>query len=465
MTEKQLRFVNLSSSDLNNLIEKKKKSVNTIRVISSSVSVLRSFCDETGRDVSDLYAIPKSELQEFLKVFYGGLRSADGEAYAKRSMISIRHGLQKYFMKKRKIDIVNDSDFKEANTVFLAMCAKIKKEGKGAVVHKEPITRSDLQKLYMFFNVETAQGLQDKVFVHYMLYFCNRGRENLIGLRISDFSTGTDSEGRRFIFKQRDHATKNHKDDESNSQGGRMYELKDQPHCPYSSFVTYIEKLNKDLDVLWQRPSNKSQLKYDKVAVGKNTLAEKMKNLSKNAGLSKIYTNHCLRATSITELDRSGFEARHITSISGHQSESSIRSCSAHVCDEKKMDMAMSISRAIMGDSVLAEKTKNVLGLSTNPAAVLPPQNADGEDDITFEDIDFLEITNSQEQHMLETVFTSETRKTSVNREIIHVPVDSRNAPLLSKHEEKENRNLKFQHAAPVMNFHGSTVNVHYHYY
>ena len=93
-------------------------------------------------------------------------------------------------------------------------------------------------------------------------------------------------------------------------------------------------------------------MKFDKVAVGKNTLAQKMRTHSKKAKLSKIYTYHCLRATSITELDRSGFEARHIMSISGHQSESSIRSYSAHVCDSKKLDMAMSISKAITGDSV-----------------------------------------------------------------------------------------------------------------
>lgn len=48
-----------------------------------------------------------------------------------------------------------------------------------------------------------------------------------------------------------------------------------------------------------------------------------MKKSFEKAGLSNINTNHCLCATSITELNRSGFEALHIMSISGHQSESS----------------------------------------------------------------------------------------------------------------------------------------------
>jgi hypothetical protein len=60
------------------------------------------------------------------------------------------------------------------------VCAKIKKEGKGAVVHKEPVARQDLQKLYTSFYLETSEGLQNKV--------CNRGRENLRELEISDFA-------------------------------------------------------------------------------------------------------------------------------------------------------------------------------------------------------------------------------------------------------------------------------------
>ena len=53
-----------------------------------------------------------------------------------------------------------------------------------------------------------------------------------------------------------------------------------------------------------------------------------MKKISKEADLSKIYSNHSTRATAVTILDKSGFEARHIMSASGHRSESSIRSYS-----------------------------------------------------------------------------------------------------------------------------------------
>ena len=53
-----------------------------------------------------------------------------------------------------------------------------------------------------------------------------------------------------------------------------------------------------------------------------------MKKVSKEADLSKTYSNHSIRATTVTILDKSDFEARHIMSVSAHRSGSSIQSYS-----------------------------------------------------------------------------------------------------------------------------------------
>jgi hypothetical protein len=53
-----------------------------------------------------------------------------------RSMISMRYGIQKYFIKKCEIDGVNDNEFKKkVNEVFYALCAKL---GKGQLFTKNP---------------------------------------------------------------------------------------------------------------------------------------------------------------------------------------------------------------------------------------------------------------------------------------------------------------------------------------
>jgi len=65
-----------------------------------------------------------------------------------------------------------------------------------------------------------------------------------------------------------------------------------------------------------QRPkrnvSTSEDIWYDNVVVGEGALGEKMKNISREAKLSKCYTNHPIRATAVTILDKSGFEARHV---------------------------------------------------------------------------------------------------------------------------------------------------------
>lgn len=73
-----------------------------------------------------------------------------------------------------------------------------------------------------------------------------------------------------------------------------------------------------------------------------------MKVLSEKYKLSKSYTNHSLRATTITLLDEEGFEARHIMSISGHKSETSIKHYS-RTGESKKRMIAETISNKILG--------------------------------------------------------------------------------------------------------------------
>ena len=163
-----------------------------------------------------------------------------------------------------------------------------------------------------------------------MLYFCRRGRQNLRQLKKSDFSFNTDSTGARYVSKATDELTKNRREDDEGFDGGLMYE-KPGPNCPVVSFELYLSHLNPLNEFLFQRW-------FDNMVVGERTLGEKMKNISREAKLSKCYTNHSIRATAVTILDKSGFEARHIMAVSGHKNEASIRSYSkTDICTKKKM--------------------------------------------------------------------------------------------------------------------------------
>ena len=118
-----------------------------------------------------------------------------------------------------------------------------------------------------------------------------------------------------------------------------------------SSFYNIdLSKLNDECDCLFQTPKQnhpKSGPWYTKTPMGKNTLGNMMKSLSHNAKLSKKYTNHCIRTTSIRILDKEGFDDREICQVSGHNNQSSLASYTGRVSGNQKMNMSDAISRAI----------------------------------------------------------------------------------------------------------------------
>ena len=71
-----------------------------------------------------------------------------------------------------------------------------------------------------------------------------------------------------------------------------------------------------------------------------------MKTISVEYKLSKVYTNHCIRSTAVSILDKNNFEARHIMRVSGHKSETSIRSYSRQLTECKRKEILHTLSSA-----------------------------------------------------------------------------------------------------------------------
>ena len=207
-----------------------------------------------------------------------------------------------------------------------------------------------------------------------MLYFCRRGRQNLRQLRKTDFSVNIDGSGARYICKITDELTKNRREDDEGFDGGVMYE-KPGLHCPVNSFELYLNHLNPLNEFLFQRPKRNVAMSadtwYDNMVIGERTLGEKMKTLSQEAHLSKCYTNHSIRATAVTILDKSGFEARHIMAVSGHKNEASIRSYSkTDICTKKKMSETLTAQCHDISDELSAVKPHQVLNLSQDDVII-----------------------------------------------------------------------------------------------
>ena len=146
------------------------------------------------------------------------------------------------------------------------------------------------------------------------------------------------------------------------------------PRCPVASFKKYMDKLHPENDNFWQRPkksitSNQPGPWFDNSPIGKNMLYSFMARMCVEAKLNTRYTNHSVRATSITALDHAGIDSRHIMAISGHKSEQSIKSYSQNVSDTKKREMAdvLSTNTTVLNPAKGANSTVSKVQTETLP--------------------------------------------------------------------------------------------------
>ncbi|KAJ8309960.1 hypothetical protein KUTeg_011825 [Tegillarca granosa] len=225
------------------------------------------------------------------------------------------------------------SEFSCSNAIFKAVIADLKKKGLGSVDHKYPISEEHLRQLYnpwnVAFNIHTPSGLQNKVWFDVMYFLCRRGQENLKQMK------------------------------------NRL--------CSWYGFtgttITPDDTIGEDVmysrpnDVMCQRPLDSFEedalVWYCKSPLGKNTLADMLKTILKQSKLSYIYTNHSVRATTITALDNAGIEAGHIMRASGHKNESSIRSYSCRLSESKKRQMSECLSLSTALNSSVSDKADN----------------------------------------------------------------------------------------------------------
>ncbi|XP_033125588.1 uncharacterized protein LOC117123684 [Anneissia japonica] len=311
----------LSDNEMSNVMESTNSKTTTKLIIQNAVRVFTDYimqkADLQVKTVADCYTVSIAELDEVLTRFYAEVRQRNGEIYMKKSMISLRYGLQRHFVTTRNVDVINDARFRPSNQMFCAVLARLKQDGKDIVRHKQPITLEDRQKMYdqNILGTDNPTCLQRKVFFDLIFHLCKKGREDLHVMKRSDFQVSIDNNGSRFVHQTASYLRRNHLDD----RDARMYELVGDRLCPVKSFMKYISKLSPRNPNMWQRPKQgvvgeNYPIWYLNVNMGHNALGSMMRNISIAANLSQIYTNQCIRATSNLELDRKWYEFREMMS-------------------------------------------------------------------------------------------------------------------------------------------------------
>ena len=345
------RFFEATDSQLEEMSKKKFKK-NKVYVTKTAVSTFTTFCKELGLE-DDIHKLSKEELGETLKKLYVGTRKTDGELYKLTAFNALRYGLSRNIESELGWSIIRDVEFKEADVLFGRVCDNLKTFGKGKVDHHDEIEPEDLLKLYGSFDVTTPTGLQEKIWFDLCLQLCRRGRENMKSMTKETFAVATDDSGRKFVYEVEDEADKNHDahDNSFDTIGeGTLSEVPGHPLCLVKTFQDYISKLHPDEKSLWQRPSENvlesSTSWFCRVPVGEKALGKMMATLSAKYSLSKRYTNHCVRVTSLQLMDDDQIPGRHIIRVSGHKSEASIKSYARKLSAVRKKQISDTFNKA-----------------------------------------------------------------------------------------------------------------------
>ncbi len=230
---------------------------------------------------------------------------------------------------------MQDREFQKSNNMLCGIIKELKRAGKDTAENKEPVSSADLNKLQIsgLFSIETPQSLQNKVLFDIMTHFGRRGREGLRSLKPSSFKVATDGDGHRYVAMSYNESDKTHHgiDSKEKPKAPRMYETKSQvSNCPVKALEKYLSKLNPENECLFQKPLVKyhkdGPVWYSKVPVGVNQLYNFMPRLSAEAGLSRRYTNHCIRAMVASTLCDAGVSNQGIMSVTGHRNVQSLNS-------------------------------------------------------------------------------------------------------------------------------------------
>ena len=277
-------------------------------------------------------------LAETLREFFASVKNKKGETYSKSSMINLRAGLNHFLRlppNNRIINLMHNEVFQNANQVFKGQLRRNKNEGKDKSKPRSDIAQQDLDKLYDdYFTPGLAAGntevLLHKVFFDIMYFTGRRGKEGLRNLTKNSFAIKRNPDGSDYIEVTFNETTKKNQGDTVSSAAEGLHnnhaiitEQEGDVRCPVNSFRHYLDNLNSKCDAFFQYP-NKDKNAYESKPIGKNTLGTMMKTISKNAKLSKMYTNHCIRKTTATGMHCQGYSLKEIANVTKHKNLQSL---------------------------------------------------------------------------------------------------------------------------------------------
>ena len=164
-----------------------------------------------------------------------------------------------------------------------------------------------------------------------MYYTGRRAKEGLRELCKNSFEIKIGSDGLKFVEITFNEKTKKNQGSDNSMSKRALHNnhhiisaMPGNELCPVKSFKTYLSLLHHEENAFFQYP-NKRLTGFNNAPIGKNSLGTFMKEISKAANLSKVYTNHCIHKTTATSMRKQGFDLNQISHVTKHKNLDSLK--------------------------------------------------------------------------------------------------------------------------------------------
>ena len=341
---KKARYASRSTEDIEALIDQRTPN-STKKTRSVWVNVFRDYCRANWLAI-DLTTDPPAKIAAALVQCYVNVRTKDGKAYQKASLKGLRAALQCEIRGSRpSMNIITDPEFNRANAALDARLKEMMRSGESRPAqHKEVIVDSDMRKLGRYFDdTHDSVVLTEAVWFAITYHFALRGCENQAKLTRHDLVLKTDENGDEYVELATALATKNH-------QGGcagreKVSDGRIQHPEQVAAVKLLLERLNPKCDCLFQMATrgvraSRDGAYYSGLPLGHGTIQQMMKRISQKAGLSRSYTNHCVRASAIQRLVDAGISETSIIATTGHKQVQSITAYASRNSEARKKEIA-----------------------------------------------------------------------------------------------------------------------------
>ena len=286
--------------------------------------------DTTGKGV-DIENIPVEELADLLTCFYCQPRPEMYEMHRKM-LLDVRDAINQHMIcHERKVDVISDTVFKNANIVLEAIlkeeidtvsrsanqCEKEEKKGTLYYITWEIIEKEDLKKISVFLEgaASSPEILRLCVWFQIAMHYPTRSLEFYVQLTPNSFTFCSDEQG---YYAELNHSPNlGEKHNFIEHTGKRMYATYEKT-CPVSTLRLLLQKTPPSATNLFNQchrgltdHPTRVDIWYDPLPLVKGTIHRFLDKLCKGAGIQKVYTPLCLWATALRLQNMLAFRKGH----------------------------------------------------------------------------------------------------------------------------------------------------------